>query len=368
MRIVPIESVREGCHLAQTMFDSEGRILLKEGIQLTNNIIKKVKSLGIYSLYIYDEYSAKEIEDVIKPELRQKAVKTIKETFFHFETHASKESSSKTLTQIKERESLFSTIRNLADELMEELLSKKNLLINLVDIKSMDNYTYQHCVNVTVLSLIIGIRLKLNKLELKDLCIGALIHDIGKILIPKELILKPGKLTDEEFILMKQHTTKGYEYLRTVFEVSAPSRVVSLQHHEHYNGDGYPEKRTGAQISKLARIVAIADVYDALTSDRPYRRAMSPNDAIEYIMARGSIQFDYEMVKVFAKAVIPYPEGTIVRLSNGDFAVVEEIHENFPLRPLVKIVKSADGRRVGTLANLVDTLHLVIEGPEYSLS
>jgi HD-GYP domain-containing protein (c-di-GMP phosphodiesterase class II) len=366
MRVVPIESVREGCHLARNIFDNDGRVLLREGAKLTNNIIRKIKELNIYSIYIIDEYSQKEIEDIIKPELRQKAVGVIRGTFFHLEANAAKDISSKNSTHIKEREQFFSSIREVADNLIEELLSKKNLLVNLVDIKSMDNYTYQHCVNVAVLSLILGIQLQLNKFELTDLCIGALVHDIGKILIPKELTLKPGKLTDEEFNLMKNHTTKGYEYLRSVFEVSAPSRVVALEHHEHYNGNGYPEKRTGTKISKLARIVAIADVYDALTSDRPYRRAMSPNDALEYIMAGGASQFDYEMVKAFAKVVVPYPEGTIVKLSNGDCAVVEEIHNHYPLRPLVKIVKSSDKIREGTIINLVKTLHLVIVGPEYS--
>lgn len=366
MRVVPIECVREGCYLARNMFDNDGRILLREGVKLTNNIIRKIKELNIYSIYIVDEYSEKEIEDIIKPELRQKAVGVIKSTFFHLEAHATKGMTSKNSSHIKEREKFFSSIRDIANELIEELLSRKNLLVNLVDIKSMDNYTYQHCVNVAVLSLILGIQLQLNKFELTDLCIGALVHDIGKILIPKELTLKPGKLTDEEFALMKKHTTKGYEYLRSIYEISAPSRVVALEHHEHYNGNGYPEKRTGTEISKLSRIVAIADVYDALTSDRPYRRAMSPNDALEYIMAGGTSQFDYEMVKSFAKVVVPYPQGTLVKLSNGDYAVVEEIFDHYPLRPVVKIVKSSDRLREGTIVNLINTLHLVIEGPEYS--
>lgn len=367
MRMIPIESVREGCYLGKTMFDDEGRILLKEGVQLTNSIINRIKSLGIYSLYIIDEYSAKEIEDVIKPELRQKAIRTIKDTFLNLETLNSKGSSDKRLLQIKEREGFFTSIRDLSDDLIDELLSKKNILINLVDIKSMDNYTYQHCVNVAVLSLIIGIRLGLNRLELRDLCIGALVHDVGKILVPKEIILKPSKLTDDEFIIIKQHTTKGYDYLRKILDISAPARIVALQHHEHYNGKGYPENRTGTDISKLSRIVAIADVYDALTSDRPYRRGMSPNDAIEYIMARGSMQFDYDIVKIFSKVIIPYPEGTMVKLSNGDYAVVEKVFENFPMRPLVKIVKSNDKSREGKFANLIDTLYLVIESIETSL-
>ena len=128
---------------------------------------------------------------------------------------------------------------------MEELLSKKNILVNLVDIKSMDNYTYQHSVNVAVLSLILGLRLKLNRIELQDLCIGDLVHDIGKILTPKSILLKEDTLTESELEIMRQHTTKGFDYIKNIPEVTAMSR-------------------------------AIADVYDALTSDRPYRKSLKP--------------------------------------------------------------------------------------------
>jgi HD-GYP domain-containing protein (c-di-GMP phosphodiesterase class II) len=367
MRIIPIECVKEGSFLAKTIFDNDGRILLREGSQLSPAILRRIRMMKIYSLYIIDEYSNKEIEDVIKPELRQKSVKLVRDTFYNIEKVTNNKTSANNNASIKQRESYFSAISSLASELMDEILSKKNVLINLVDIKSMDNYTYQHSVNVAVLSLILGIQLKLNKYELYDLCIGALIHDIGKVLIPKDLLLKEGPLTEEEFIQVRDHTTKGYEYLRTVLEITGPARIVALQHHERYDGKGYPDKKRGDEISKLARIVSIADVYDALTSDRPYRRAMSPNDAVEYILASGSSQFDYELVKAFASAVIPYPEGTIVRLSNGDCAVVEEVFQNYPLRPVVKVVKSEDKSRENLLTNLTSSLDIVILGHEYNV-
>lgn len=366
MRVVPIECVKEGSYLAKTIFDNDGRMLLREGVKLTENILKRIKAIKIYSLYIIDEYSNKQIEDIIKPELRQKAIRTLKETFHNMEKATTLSSKTgiqemRSISLIKERESYFQSIGQLSLDLIDELLSRKNVLVNLVDIKSMDNYTYQHCVNVAVLSLILGIQLKLNKFELYDLCMGALVHDIGKILVPKELIVKPSMLTTDELKKMQDHTIKGYNYLRTVLEISATSRIVALQHHEHFNGEGYPEKRKGSEISKLSRIVAIADVYDALTSDRPYRRAMSPNEALEYIMGSGSRQFDYEMVLTFSKAVVPYPEGTLIKLSTGEYAVVEEVFENYPLRPKVKIIKSADSSRINSIINLVTDLDVVIQ-------
>lgn len=373
MRLVPIECVREGSMLARTLFDDDGRILLKEGVKLTSSIIKRISSIKIYSVYIIDEYSNKEIEDVIKPELRQKAITKLKETFLNIEKFVPLSKTSETPSKaqlntfIKEREAIFNSILDVSNSLLEEITSKKNVLVNLVDIKSMDNYTYQHCVNVAVLSLILGIRLNLNKKELRDLCIGALIHDIGKILTPKSILLKEGGLTDSELVIMREHTTKGYEYAKNIPEISAMSRAITIQHHERYDGSGYPHKKKGKNIHKFGRIVAIADVYDALTSDRPYRRALSPSEALEYIMAGGSTQFDFDMVKTFAQIIVPYPEGTLVALSTGEFAVVEEIFQNYPLRPKVKIIKSNIPERLNSIVNLVEAIDIVIKDYVYNI-
>lgn len=216
--------------------------MLKEGIRLTSTIIKRISSIKIYSVYIIDEYSNKEIEDVIKPDLRQKAIAKLKETFLNIEkfipsvSNNTLPSKAQLNTFLRERQAIFDNILSVANSLMEEILSKKNILVNLVDIKSMDNYTYQHCVNVAILSLILGIRLNLNKNELRDLCIGALIHDIGKTLTPKSILLKEGGLTDSELAIMREHTIKGYEYVKNIPEIPATSRVITIQHHERYDG------------------------------------------------------------------------------------------------------------------------------------
>lgn len=367
MRLIPIECVKDGCYLAKTIFDDDGRALLREGVKLTDSLLKRIKDIHVYSLYIVDEYSENEIEDVIKPELRQKAIKTIKETFSSVEKFTSLSENKLSNNLIKQRENYFTSIYAIAEELIEEILSNKNIMVNLVDIKSMDSYTYQHSVNVAVLSLILGIQLQLNKFDLFDLCVGALIHDIGKTFIPKEILMKPASLTNAEFEIIKEHTEKGYQYLRGILAISSKARIVALQHHEKFDGTGYPEKRKGTEINFLARIVAIADVYDSLTSDRPYRRALSPNEAMEYIMANSNTHFDYNLVKAFSRAIIPYPKGTLVRLSNGEIGIVEDTLPNFPLRPTVKILKSDDESRNGIIISLVESLSLVIQNVEYNL-
>lgn len=371
MRLVPLECVRENSLLGKNIYDSDGRILLRAGATLTDSRLKKIKELKIFSVYIIDEYSSAEIEDIIKPELRQKSISVIKETFDDIERIASAHNFDKrTIKDYTAREQeYFDSISSIAEELLENILSNKNLLVSLVDIKSMDNYTYAHCVNVAIISIVLGISLNLSKQQLTYLCFGALVHDIGKAFIPNDILQKPGKLTPEEFDVIKNHPRYGYDFLNKIFNSSISSHIkmIVLQHHERFDGKGYPESTPGPNISYLARIVTIADVYDALTSDRPYKRAMCPSDALEYLMSNAGTLFDYEMLNVFCKVIIPFPQGTIVSLSNGDIGIVEKTFPNFPLRPLVKILKSDVSDNIGSELSLIDNLSIVISNVRYEV-
>lgn len=369
MRLVPLECVRENSILGRDIYSNDGLVLLKAGSVLTKVRLNRIKLLRIFSIYIIDEYSSAEIEDVIKPELRQKSIAIIKETFQDIERIASihnfERKSIKEYTL--EEQKYYSSINDLAEEILENVLSNKNLLVSLVDIKSMDNYTYAHCVNVAVISIVLGISLNLSKQHLTYLCIGALIHDIGKTFIPREVLQKPGRLTVEELEIIKQHSQLGYDFLSKSYEISSHIKLIVLQHHERFDGQGYPNGILGPNISYLARIVSIADVYDALTSDRPYKRAMCPSDALEYLMSHAGTAFDYDIINVFCRIIIPYPQGTIVSLSNGDVGIVEKTLPNFPLRPIVKIVKSDTSENIGANINLVDNLSLVISNIKYEV-
>lgn len=369
MRLVPIECIRENSLLGKNIYASDGRCLLKSGVVLTDSILKKIKDFKILSLYIIDEYSSYEIEDIIKPELRQKSISIINETFCDIQRLASTNNFEKrSMKDYTNREKkYFNSINKVAEELLDNVLSNKHVLLSLVDIKSMDTYTYSHSVNVAVISIVLGISLKLSKRNLFYLCIGALIHDIGKSFIPNEILQKPGSLTSEEFKVVKEHSVQGYKFLGESFNLSSQIKMIVLQHHERFDGLGYPNGTSGKQISYLARIVSIADVYDALTSDRPYKRAMCPNDVLEYLMSNAGTLFDYDMINAFCKIVIPFPQGTIVSLSNGDVGIVEETLPNFPLRPIVKIVKSERLNEIGSKINLISTLSVVISKIQYEI-
>jgi len=367
MRLVPIQSAKEGSILAKTIYDGEGRVLLKEGIELRDMVIKKIEELNIYTIYINDKYSDTVIEDIIKPEIRQKAVKKIRDVFYNLEDYNKNENRYQGQNLYKKSEKDFQSVQYVARELIEEILSRKNIMIGLVDIKSFDDYTYQHSVNVAVIALVIGIKLNFHKYELFDLCIGALLHDIGKVFVPSEILNKPGGFSEEERKIVEEHTKNGYEYLKGSYDVSVPARIVALQHHERVGGQGYPYGREGEKISILAKIVAVADVYDAMTSTRVYRNALSPNEVLEYIMANGGIQFDYKVVQAFSKVVIPYPLGSLIRLSNNDIGVVTKIYSEMPLRPDVKIVYSKNKKNIDTILELSKENSTVITCLEYEV-
>ncbi|WHH61000.1 HD-GYP domain-containing protein [Petroclostridium sp. X23] len=367
MRIVPVNCVRENCTLGKTLYNGEGNVLLKQGTALNNGLLKRIADSGINTIYINDEYSDNEIEDIIKPEIKRKAVKTIKDTFEScrkISTNSSMAGNGKKQV-IEARNMVASAVSDVSKSIVEEVLGNKSTLISLVDIKCMDSYTYEHCVSVATLSLILGAELGLNYKQLNELCIGALLHDIGNAFIPKEILNKSGKLTDAEYDIIKSHPTRGYEYVKESRELPAAAKVIILQHHERVDKSGYPKAIEGLEIHSSAKIVAITDMYDALTSDRPYRKAVPPNEVLELLMGSAGRHFDFQMVQAFVRKVSPYPVGTLVRLSNGEFGVVEEINPNYPLRPKVKIIKQNAVNIEIQNIDLLTEKNIVIEGIQY---
>lgn len=329
MRFVATNCLREGMKLGKSILGNKNERLLSAGCILKDSYIRRIKELGYNGIYIDDNLSKDiEIVETISTSLRNETANTIKGTFMNAE------SSSDGKVPLKEQEDINKLIGNMINEILEN----KNFMVNMVDLKTFDNYTYFHSVNVTVLSVVIGVGLGLNEQDLFKLGLGALLHDIGKIFIPKEILNKPGKLTDEEYEIMKTHAYKGFEYLKNHFDIPITSYVAALQHHERYDGTGYPYQYKGDNISLFGRIMAVADVYDALTSDRPYRKGLLPSEAVEYIMAGGGTLFDPKMVRVFVDKVAPYPVGTFVRLSDKREGIVAENFQRFGMRPKVKIV------------------------------
>ena len=243
---------------------------------------------------------------------------------------------------------------DIVSQLVETVGGDTGGLTHISQLKSYDEYTFLHSLSVTVLSIAIGRQLKLHEVVLKRLGRAAILHDIGKMLIPLDILNKPGKLTNEEFAIMKSHSEKGADYLREVGIEDDLLYKAVRGHHEKVDGSGYPDGLKKDDISAFAKIISVGDVYDALTSHRPYRNPMIPADVLEIIMSDVDRAFDYKIAKAFMDSVEFYPVGTNVRLSNGEWGVV--VDNTHLRRPTLKMAH--DGRVIDLAA--LDYCHLVI--------
>jgi len=343
MRIIPINCVTHETKLAKTIYNDKGNILLRQGTTLTESLLNKVKQSGVNTIYIDDGYSDIEIEDVIKPELRFAAVKTIKETFQNIEQDLAKRLNGNQhlhkRLQAKVMGKYVESLKGMSDAIIDDILKSHNMLVNIIDIKHVGEYTYEHSLNVAILSLITGIELRLSRHDLFSLFTGAILHDIGKVFLDKNILSAGDERTDLQEIAYQTHTEQGYNYLKDNSGFSATSKIVILQHHEHYDGTGYPNGTSGDAIHKNSKIVSICNTYDKLTSDSDNSPSVPANEAIEYIMGNAGTKFDFKIANVFVRKINPYPIGTLVELSDGKKAVVMDTNLDFPLRPIVQVLE-----------------------------
>jgi HD-GYP domain-containing protein (c-di-GMP phosphodiesterase class II) len=353
MRFVPANCLREGMLVAKTLYGRNNEKLLVTGATLNQKYIDSIKRLKYPGIYINDELSDDiEVISTISDELRIETMNGIRRVFTDTADSRGK----------KEK---IQEINGQIESIVDELLTNKNMMVNMIDLKCFDNYTYLHSVNVAVLSIVIGIAYGLDRNTLLRLGIGAILHDIGKVFINLGIINKPDVLTPDEFEEIKQHSMLGYNYAREKFKLPSTSYLGIRDHHERYNGSGYPNGKAGKDISLFGRIITVADIYDALSSERPYRKAMSPSEAMEYVMGNLDTVFDPHLAMLFLKKVAPYPVGTTIELSNGSTAIVLENFESYGMRPRVRVFK-IDGRDVEPfemdLANDFNNLSVVVKG------
>lgn len=227
----------------------------------------------------------------------------------------------------------------LVSDIAESVQRNPGVLTSLSRLKHMDDYTYLHSVTVCALMVALGQRLGLAEDELRVAGMAGLLHDVGKATIPLHILNKPGKLTPEEFEVIKQHPRAGFDMLAGESGGGGEaSRDVALHHHETISGRGYPEGLAGDQISLMARMGAICDVYDAITSNRPYKAGWEPSQAIHSMAGWAKAgQFDQRVFEGFVRSVGIYPTGSLVKLQSGRLAVVLEQHPSSALTPRVKV-------------------------------
>ena len=323
MRRVHIDELTKEMRLAKSIYHND-KLILAEG---TDNLQRYVDSLinsGIFSVYVVDEISKDiEVPDVVKEVTRKKCKKILNNCF----------------SVIKNQGQLAKElVDDMVTTIIGELLDREDVILSMEDIGAKDDATLIHSVSTAVYAVITGRTLGMTKEELKKLAEGALFHDIGKILLDSELLSKQGKLTDEEYDSIMQHPLIGYDILKKQSQFSEESRLVALQHHERLDGSGYPNGIKGEQITVFSKIVGIADVYDALTAERCYRRSMSNFKAYTMLKKDVGIKYDKDIFKAFMSNIAVYPNGIVVNLSDGTHGIVKNQNRDMPLRPVIRVI------------------------------
>ena len=246
-------------------------------------------------------------------------------------------------------ESVSEVVGSMADS----ILRNPDALTSLTRLKQFDEYTFFHSVNTSALALSVGKHLGYGREPLLQLGTGMLLHDIGKTMIPVEILNKPGRYEAHEFEIMKQHVLRGAEILSNTTGLTDMFLKPALEHHERVDGTGYPHHRSNKDLSQFGLIAAIVDIYDAVTSDRCYHKGKTPHDTLQFLYQLGTQgHVDGTLVQQFVQVVGVYPVGSCVSLNTGETAIVKQFNHQAPIRPLVVMITDEAGHRQSTLVDL----------------
>ncbi len=339
---LPVTHLTPGMKLSRPVYGQKGQMLLNRGIELTTSYIKGLKEHRVLAVAVEGiiDLDCTGAVEILEESIRVEAMGSIQ-----------------SWVETNRKQEEFAKIYECVGAIVSEILAGKIPLGGLAEISAADVYTFAHSIDVCAFSIYIGIHYGYKKDSLLILGIGSILHDLGKTRVSPEILNKPGRLTDEEFGVVKNHPLWGYEMLieDASVQISDSALEIVLNHHERYDGSGYPRGLRGAEISDMAGICALSDVYNALTVERVYRKAFPSNEAYEMIMTYGNLNVRYELVKLFSKCVYPYPVETLVLLSNGWVGLVVNNNRNLPLRPVITVVGT--GERI----DLCEELAIVIK-------
>jgi putative nucleotidyltransferase with HDIG domain len=353
---VRTDKLQPGMRIDQYIKDRMDRTLVARGTILDDYVIDGIKRRGIHGIYVSEgeEEPAEEkpeaplpplvrhniekyrTDDPVKVKLSESVKKRVSQGIQYLYSNS-------------DSPEFATTSSKITSDLMKAIDDNDALAVDISALKTSDEYTFKHSVDVATMSMIIGKKLGMTDKDVYNIGVAGLLHDMGKSKIPLEILNKPARLTDNEFAIMKKHSEFGYTILKDKREFQGSISLAVLQHHEKTNGCGYPFGVTSEKIHPYAKILSVADVYDALVTERPYKKPFSQRNAVELIMSMTE-ELDIQAMKAFLETVILYPVDSIVELSNGEKAKVVENKTNAVLRPTVVGLES------GTVYNLAEDL------------
>ncbi|MBW4838898.1 MAG: HD domain-containing protein [Paenibacillaceae bacterium] len=359
MKSIRVELLKPGDVLGRAVLSRSGLSILEEGTVFTEAYIKRIKELGITSVFLRGVPEQSRIEfgggpsislsgeaaesteevvdgtDVPDPQVRKQAMEELVAL-----TLPGKIEGRLSTPLIEER------FKRLFRGMICDISSHAKLIDQLALMLQCDRRLFDHSLNVAKLTAMLGVSRQFDNARLLDLTVGGLLFDIGMTRMPRSLIRANRRLSREERKMLENHAIEGYRIMMALDGVSSESAKCALLHHERYDGSGYPVRMAGREIPEMAQMVGMADVFDALTSPRYHRQAYTENEAIEFLFGAGDRYFDAELVKQFVKHISLFPVSMLIKLSNGQIAEVASNANGFAHRPVVRILREADGSRV----------------------
>ena len=317
--------LKTGMVTAQSIFNEKGAPFLVRGTPLTDRYIYRLRQLSVPELHVTSlsaNFQLPPPPDVIEERTRVQAVDSVAETFRQAEVNGQFD---------------MNLMEQCADLLVRDIMAKKKNLVQITDIRLHDSYTFSHSVNVAVLATMLGNLCGYSKSKLQVITLGGLLHDIGKLAVPTPILNKTSSLTADEFKIIRRHPIEGRKLLKEINSpIASILAIIAAQHHEHLDGSGYPYHVRGKSIHPYSRITAIADVYDALTSARSYKRAYKPNVVYQMMMKNSPGHFDMDRLRLFFDNVAIYPVGTVMKTQLG-YAIVKKVVFGHTLAPIVVV-------------------------------
>ena len=346
MQRVSVGFLEAGMVAARNVHSAEGRLLVTKDTVLSEAMVTNIQKTTLGSIYVRNPlFQDIEAEEVVTEDNRRKAVMALKSAVTAYQK-----------TKVLDIQPLKKVLRDL----VVEIIRNRDSMIHQLDMRTLQDYVYAHSVNTCVLSVLIAVNLDYPEAKLTDLALGTMLHDIGMMMLPDALLLKMGNLSPEESKQVQQHPEDGFNILRTVREIPITVAHIAYQHHERVDGKGYPRNLTADKILEFAKVAAVADTFDALVSDRPYRKGMVPHEAYEVMMALADSYVDRDILHLFLTHVAIYPVGAVVQLDNGQYGVVTKVLPRLQTRPQVRLLTDRQGALLSEQTEIDLTQHLTL--------
>ncbi len=347
MRRIPVEFIKDGDILDKDLFTSSGVVLMSEGTKLKKEYIARLLELGIDQVYLKEKEGkgSERAGNIIEEEVKEQCGALVRSTIQKYTYAASDE---------------LQEIVRVADEMITDILSEPQIMYNVSCVREKSHALYLHSINVAAISTLIALRAKLPKKKVRDITIGALLHDIGFTTVTTDIANVTLDTCDEKTRKeVMHHVVYGYTDVETKDWVSKTVKDIILHHHERLDGSGYPFRKKGEHIKPEVRIVSLCDQFDSMIYGNLMPR-YKVRDAMEFIMSQAGVQFDFHFVQLFMESVAAYPIGITVVTNEGDTAVVVRQNYKFPTRPVIRLLKNKDGVEYGENEERDLTKHLTL--------